>query len=183
MHQRKNVKEALNQSDILEEETDKLRFDSGKGDNDNFELESKEEPKIMEEIFTTGSNTGGKMRPGKSKSTRQKQSSSCCGGGSICGVPQYDENDKGIKWLPLFFLAIFVMPLFFAVGDWLFQQDFMKPFIPAPTYDYCLENYFKQVNPSRVDKVSQFLDDYKGREDILFRKLERKYGVQVPCKL
>ena len=106
-----------------------------------MQSEEKEEPDIMEEIDITGEEIK-QRRQSSTRTTRQNPPSSCCGGGSICGVPNYDENDKGIKWLPLFFLAIFVMPLFLTIGDWLLQQDFMKSFIPPPTYDYCLENYW-----------------------------------------
>ena len=158
MHQRKNIKQALNQSDDFGEDQKEFesfmdegkplnltvgpsssasdeKDDKKKKEKRNLTSEKKNEPEIMEEIDITGEEIKQRRKPSTRK-PKQNPSGSCCSEGSICGLPNYDENDKGIKWLPLFFLAIFVFPLFITIGDWLMQQDFMKSFVPAPTHHY-----------------------------------------------
>jgi len=43
-----------------------------------------------------------------------------------------------------------------------------------------LTNFYKKHNPTKIDDVSSTLEKYEGREEKLFGKIEKKYGIKVP---
>ena len=88
----------------------------------------------------------------------------------------------GINPLHLFFLLLFTLPTILGVVDYFF------PFSKVPGGGYGsldpaqaewrmrLRAFYSEHNPGKMDEMPNLLRKYKGKERLLWRKLNKKYA-------
>jgi hypothetical protein len=91
------------------------------------------------------------------------------------------KEDGGIRWLPMAMLVMIVAPSLFAVGDALFSfiatSSLGLSLGLSQTPRQRLEAFYavnapEKANPDNIDKL---MKKWKGKEERLFDKLEKKY--------
>mmetsp|Transcript_31999 Transcript_31999/g.42222 ORF Transcript_31999/g.42222 Transcript_31999/m.42222 type:complete len:135 (+) Transcript_31999:160-564(+) len=94
--------------------------------------------------------------------------------------PPQKSRKEGIRWMPIVFLFLFVGPACLPGVFWIFdkiaQSDFGKSMGLYEEPRVRLEKFYREHNPSKLGEVDKMLKKYKGREDELFKRLERVYA-------
>lgn len=89
-----------------------------------------------------------------------------------------DDSKGGIRWGPLVMMMLIVLsgllPFLSNLADSLGRLGVTVFNVDHQTK---LMRFYKAHNADKVDEVPSLLRKYKGREDVLYKKLHQKYGV------
>ncbi|CAM9190945.1 unnamed protein product [Heterosigma akashiwo] len=122
-------------------------------------------------------------RPTKKKSSKKsltKEEGGEKAPQSVPPPPAPQKKKDGIKLLPIIFLMLFVGPACLPGVFWLWDKFAQTPFGKSwGLYEEPrdrLIRFYKEHNPAKLGEVDKMLRKYAGREDELFKRLERVYG-------
>eukprot|EP00945_MAST-04E_sp_MAST-4E-sp1_P005689 g5689.t1 len=100
-------------------------------------------------------------------------------GGEGLGEDLGEKKKGGISWLHVGLLLLIIGPSLFAVGGYLIDLISTTSFGLAvglsQTPRARLTEFYTKHDASKLANIDKLLKKYSGREEVLFKKLERKY--------
>lgn len=92
-----------------------------------------------------------------------------------------EEKSKGIRWGPLIMMVMIVgaglLPGLVKLADSLGQLGYFNTWFKED-HEARLLRFYKKHNPAKVGDVPSVSRTYRGREEVLYKKLEAKYGMR-----